>query len=354
MKTMHLKLTSIFLMLGLFFSIEGMAAKADFLKTKEVNKSYKVGKNHELKIDNKFGEVNITTWDKNEIVVKIVMSVEAKSEKETIRRLDNIDVKIAEGNDQTSFETYFVNKKKNNSSGKSEMSINYEVKMPKSNALTLDHSFGSFTINDLSGKANIELKFGNAQVGHLSHPENDLRFEFADNVEITHLEKGKLTLKYSTLKLNAANDLSINSEFSNSSINGIGNLDLRIKFGSIHIEQVIKAKVVSSMSKIEIVELKEDGDFEPKYGSLTINTVDQGMKRLVIDGEFTPIDVNIEDGASFTAHVSGSMTSIKVPKEGWTKTEKKSNSISYEGSFGAASENILKVRSSFGNIKINF
>lgn len=354
MKAMHFKLSTAIFMLLYFVSFNSFAVKADYLKTKSINKKYQVKADHKLEIDNKFGEVKITTWDKNEIVVDITISVEANNEKETIKRLDNIDVKISEGAGETSFKTYFKNEKNNKSKGKSEMSIDYEVKMPKSNALDLENAFGAFIINDLDGRADIEVKFGSARIGNLKHPESELLFEFSDPVEIEHVETARLTLKYSKLKLNSATSLNFDSEFSNTNLNGVGKLELRIKFGSIDIDQVIEADVKSNMSSIEVDNLVEKGKFDAKYGSLSIDRVKKGFTELIVDGEFSPIDISIEDGASFNAEVYGSMASIKVPSEGWSKKEKEMNSKSYKGSFGQASENRLSIKSSFGNVKLDF
>jgi hypothetical protein len=341
-------------MLLYFLSIDGFAMKEDFAKSKSINKSYQVGKNHELDIENKFGEVKITTWDKNEIVVNIIISIESNSEKETLKRLDNIDVRINEDSDKTSFETYFKNEKHKNNNGKSEMSIDYEVKMPKSNKLTLDNSFGAFIINDLDGQADITVKFGSARMGKLNNDENELLVEFSDPVEVDHFEKGKITVKYSKLKLNSSTQLNLDSEFSNSEIEGVGNLDLDIKFGSFKVDQIIDADVNSNMSSIQINTLVESGDFEAKYGSLTIDLVKKGMRNLKVDGEFSPIKITIEEGASFNAEIYGSMANINVPSEGWSEKVKEINSKSFKGSFGQASENRVHIRSSFGNVKLDF
>jgi hypothetical protein len=328
--------------------------KEDFAKSKSINKSYKVEADHELEIENKFGEVKITTWDKNEIVVNIIISVESNSEKGTMKRLNNIDVRIDEGADKTSFETYFKDDKDNNSKGKSEMSIDYEVKMPKSNNLSLSNSFGAFIINDLNGQADITVKFGSARIGKLNHSDNEINVEFSDPVEIDHLESGRISVKYSKMKLNSSTLLDLDSEFSNSEIEGVGKLDLDIKFGSFKIDQLIEADVNSNMSSIQINTLMERGDFEAKYGSLTIDLVKKGMTNLKVDGEFSPIDISIEEGASFKAEIYGSMASVNVPSDGWSEKVKDMNSRSYKGSFGQASENRVYIKSSFGNVKLDF
>ena len=351
---MHLKISTVLFMLLYFISMDGIAAKADYQQTKSVNKKYKVAQSDKLTIDNKFGDVKITTWDKNELEVNITITVTASSEKEVLKRIDNIDVKIDESADEKSFKTYFVNEKKNISNGKSEISIDYEVKMPKTNNLDVKNSFGAFIINDIDGRVIAKVKFGSARVGKVSHPDSDLRFEFSDPVEIEHIERSRLTLKYSKMSVTSATELKLISEFSNSEIQAVGNLETEIKFGSIEIRKAIKVMIKSNMSNVEIEELMEEGDFKAKYGSLEIKNVKNTMTRLVIDGEFSPIDIDIEEGASFNARLRSSMAKLKVPDLDWKKEEKEMNSAYYEGSFGQSSDNKLWITTSFGTVKLDF
>lgn len=286
-------------------------------------------------------------------MVEIIITVVSPKEKKTQDRLDNIEIDIKESAEKTSFKTK-INSNSQNINGKNSLDISYEVKMPKSNSLKLKNSFGASSLTDLNGKADLEIDFGSATIGKLSHPESILLAEFSKPVQVAYMEGGEVTAKYSTVLLAASRSLKIESEFSEIEIEVIEKLDMVFKFGSAKVMQVDEVSMKSNMSSIEIENLMKSGEFRPKYGKLTIDKVSKDMTSLVINGEFSPIRVKIEKGASFTADISSSMAGITVPSEGWREHDKSTNSESYQGSFGQAGENLLKVRSSFGSVNIDF
>jgi hypothetical protein len=288
--------------------------------------------------------------------VKITIEVKGMSENRAQKSLDAIKVDISESADKTSFITKFGDKYEgNNVKYDNEFTVDYEVKMPKSNRLNLDHSFGAFVMNDLDGATSIEISFGSANIGKLSNLSNQLKFKFSSPIEIEHIEEGELSIKYSKLNLTSSTQLEMESEFSSSKVVAIGNLELEIKFGSFDAQDLIQADVQSKMSSINVGTLHEKGVFDTKYGSLNIDEVTNKISNLDIEGEFSPIKLKIAEGASFNADFSTSMANLKVPSDkSWKERVKEHNSESYKGSFGKDTENKIKIDSNFGSVKIDF
>lgn len=354
MKTYPFKLSSFVFLLLYFVNFNAKARNSEIEKSKTVTESYAVNSDHHLSIDNRFGEVKITTWDKNELSVNVTIKVNAKNDDKAQSILDKINIEIEKDKAKSEFKTVLKNKKTTYENGKKGFEINYEIKMPKSNDLSVENQFGGFIVNDMEGKVEAEIKFGSASIGNLSHPENELRFEFSDNVTIERLDKGLLDVKFSKIKLTAATDLEVKSEFSSVDIAGIGNLDMTIKFGSADIDQVIDAKIQSNMSKINIEELNGKADITPKYGSLTIDKISKDMSEIDINGEFSPIDISFEEGAQFYLDAYSSMSGISVPNHDWEKEVKDGNSKTYKGAVGSSSGKNVTIRSSFGKVKVDF
>lgn len=354
MKIYQFKLCTIIFLLLYFFAFTVEAKKADVEKSKTISENYAVNANHELSIDNRFGDVKITTWDKNELSVKIEIKVNARNEDKAQDLLDEITIDVRKGKAESDFKTILKKKNVKYESDKKGFEINYEVNLPKGSQLNVENQFGGFVINDFDGKLNAEIKFGSASIGNLTHPDNELKFEFSDNVTIERLDKGLLDVKFSKVKLTASTDVEIKSEFSNIDSEGIGNLDLVIKFGSVEIEQVIDAKIQSNMAKIKIEELKGKANISPKYGSLTIDKISKDMTEIDINGEFSPIDISFEEGSKFYFDAYSSMSGISVPNINWEKENKDGNSKTYKGAVGGSSDKKVTIRSSFGKVKVDF
>ncbi|MEI3118892.1 MAG: hypothetical protein V8T12_09150 [Parabacteroides johnsonii] len=61
------------MLLVLFCSVSGWAAKQESIKKKEINKSFNVGKNDILPVDNRYGNITVTHWSKSEVSIRVVM-----------------------------------------------------------------------------------------------------------------------------------------------------------------------------------------------------------------------------------------------------------------------------------------
>ena len=57
------------MLLVLFCSVSGWAAKQESIKKKEINKSFNVGKNDILQVDNRYGNITVTHWSKSEVSI---------------------------------------------------------------------------------------------------------------------------------------------------------------------------------------------------------------------------------------------------------------------------------------------
>src|SRR5579859_3872517 len=65
----------------------------DVRKQRLINKSYSVTADDKLEIDNQFGNVVVSTWDKSEITVDIEISARASTEERAQEIMNRIDVK---------------------------------------------------------------------------------------------------------------------------------------------------------------------------------------------------------------------------------------------------------------------
>lgn len=75
------------MLLVLFCSVSGWAAKQESIKKKEINKSFNVGKNDILQVDNRYGNITVTHWSKSEVSIRVV--IEAKAVMTKRRRLSS-------------------------------------------------------------------------------------------------------------------------------------------------------------------------------------------------------------------------------------------------------------------------
>ena len=197
-------------------------AEPKFKKTKSYTKSYSLGSNDKINLENQFGEMKLITWDKNE--VKVDVSITGKSDEEDRAQtiLDRISISDGKDGNSVFFKTKMENQKSdwNNKKGNYNegMEINYTVYLPSGNPLKANNQFGKMIVPDYKGEAELESKFGSLTAGKITNAkEVSVEFGKADIAQITG---GKLSIKFSNGTVNKlSGDVKSNLEFSKVKLN---------------------------------------------------------------------------------------------------------------------------------------
>ncbi len=243
-----------------------MAAGGDNVEKKRtINKKYTVGPNDRLDIENSFGDVTVTTWDKDEIQVDVEIGVRANNESNAQKMLDQIEVDDKQFGGNISFRTEIGrmgnNNKYNNNENNRKFYIDYKVSMPSRNRLRIENQFGKINIPDFTGVTELTSKFGELTTGRLT------------NSKQIHVEFGKADI-------GPLNDANVVFKFNSAStLRGVsGNSKVNVEFcGNVNIvvdNATTQLSVVQSYSSInlqvtEFLSARYDiytnfGDFENK------------------------------------------------------------------------------------------
>ena len=76
-------------------------------KQKKITKSFNVSANALLKIDNSYGNIDITTWNENRVEIEVLIKTNGNDEEKVIQRLREIDVDFKASNSRVSAVTRF-------------------------------------------------------------------------------------------------------------------------------------------------------------------------------------------------------------------------------------------------------
>jgi hypothetical protein len=214
--------------------------KYEFVKNKTVNKSYNVSSSDKLKIENSFGNVEVHTWNKNEIKVDVTIEVSANNEAHAQKIIDGISVADAKSGGDISFKTSF--KDVNNSKGeKSSMKVNYDISMPASNPLRISNEFGATILPDFKGEVELSSKFGSLTAGTLIKVKA-INVEFG-KAKIASINDGPVSIKYSSAELGQlSGNIKLNLEFSKATKinidNNLASLDAKVAYSTLNLRPV--------------------------------------------------------------------------------------------------------------------
>lgn len=282
-------------------------------KSKNINKTYTLSGNDRVNINNRFGKMKVTPWEKNELKVDIVLKASANSDSRAQEILDKLSVDDAKVGSTVRFETEIDNGRDGNTTkDKERFSIDYEVYMPVKNFLEVYNEFGSTTIGDYSGEISISTKFGALTTGKLTNPKK-VSVEFG-TAEIAGIINGDIEIKFSRavigkidgsvtgqfehcsgVKLNVSpsvKSLKLNSNFTTLYLDVAKNTDLNIQvdthFGDF-----------TNKSSFDIKkEDDDDNDRGPKFDYRYTGKTGSGNTSVRVRAEFSKVitghDLNME------------------------------------------------------------
>lgn len=217
--------------------------------TKEFHEEYSAGASSELQISNKYGDVIIDSWDQDQIVIDVKVTVELPNRDKAQKLLDYINVEFSQNGDVISAKTVIDDKFSFSGWGGSSrrFSIDYTVKMPVKASLALANRYGNSEIDELQGAVNIDIKYGNLYVGTLTRgnvkPLNrisiaygkgsigdagwlDLMLRYVGETDLESCQALLIDSKYSKLSIGVASSVVGESKYDNLNIEQVNNLVL--------------------------------------------------------------------------------------------------------------------------------
>ncbi len=351
----------LFSLLILFISINLSTFANGFKKQekkKSIHKTFKVGPNDALKIKNKFGKVNITTWHKNEIVIDIQISVKSNNEEVAEQKFESIDVIFEQGSNALSVITKIESHKsffgyifKKSSV---EMTIDYEVKMPITNELDLKLSYGNAYLDRLEGPSSVEVAYGGFNIGQLLNEQNEVSLEYGTNSNINYVYAANVNAEYSKLNIEEAVNLICDAEYSDTSIGYVKKLDLKLDYGGIQIDEVDEVNVNSDYVSLAIGTIHKNLKCTADYGVIKIENLDRAFELVDIVADYTSVKIYVDEATSFDFDTQTSYAGISfdgfIPN--FTYKEDKMSDKKYKGRVGSNPSGMIQIHTEYGGIKI--
>jgi hypothetical protein len=280
-------------------------------KKRTISRSYAVGPDDRLSIENSFGNITITTWDKNEIQVDIEIGVRANTDERAQKMMDQISVSDHQGGRDIEFKTEIGNmgkgKDKDNNGGDGrKFYVDYKVTMPAKNSLRIENSFGKINVPDFAGTASLTSKFGELKTGKIP------------NAKLIHVEFGK------------------------AEIGKLNNAEVIFKFNS-------KSTVagLSGNSKVDV-----------QFCGQVSLYVESSIGDLSLFQSYSTIDLKVPETLSAQFDVYTNFGSFKNKTDFHISAENEDESSgpkfdkNYSGKAGSGSSKI-KIKSSFGSVRLS-
>lgn len=357
------------LLIVLFIGLSATGFGQSFRKSRSIVKSYKVDNTTEILVKNKYGNIQLVTWDKDSIKFEIKIEVKAKKQTKANSNFDRIDIEFVASEyyieakttftGEGSFWTDVKDKTESVFAGENKTQINYIVYLPSNLSLEIENKYGNIYSSDYDGPVNIILSNGDIK----SHSFNgrttiNLRYGYA---HINSINRGELNLSYhSELNLNQATDLKIDSRSSRISIDKADNLNITSNKDKYYLDEVKIIKASTSFSHLEIQQLGKQLTITGKYGDLDIKNLDNKVTSVNFTFNNTDISIDKEANQVFDIELTYDEDaelyfSDEMKNKSTTKENEEEKLVKTKGILGSGNSPSIRIKGTVksGTLRIN-
>lgn len=348
------------LLLALTFT--GLSLQAQEV-TKEYHKEYSANQNTNLSINNKYGDVVVSTWDRNSIVIDVKVTVLLPNRERAEKLLSYIDVIFTEEGDNISARTFIDEKFSFTGWGNTSrnFSIDYTVNMPEGNDLAVTNRYGNTELGEHSGKISLDIKYGDVKATDLSRgnvkPLSYLNIAYG-KADIERTGWLDVTARYSgSLRIGRSQALLLDSRYSKLNLEETSSVVADSKYDNIRIGTMNNLVIDCGYDDILIETLNKKLVFDGQYGSFTIEEIPESFENLEVRTKYTGVRLGIDDNANYELDARLSYGDLRFDSERFRHKRQiiENTSKEYSGTMGEEESPASRVSivSSYGTVRLD-
>lgn len=348
-----MRLLTGFILFGLLLNFSVLSAQEKVDKVQQEKFTVKEG--YLLDVESKFGDVEITNVEGNEVKIVAEIWVESRNVSKAEDLLDKLDVKLSQSGNTVSVKTVLPENMNNGKDTKFE--INIKIQAPAYSNINMLGKYSNVYIQELNGHAMLDMAYSNFKIGSLNRgnltPLNEIKFAYSDG-HIDKLNWVKMDMAYSKIDLTEASSVVLVSKYSDIKLGKCGSFIVDSKYDKFNVEELDNYNGIFKYSGIKIGNLKRNLEVESAYSNLSVEKIAAGFELIKIDSRYGGAKIILDPESSFTIKAESSVGSVSVP-DIKISTEKKNGTDEYfEGSYGQKPKSKIDVVTKTGNVKFSF
>ncbi len=315
---------------------------------KEYHKTFKVNKDVNLEVANKFGFVKIITSETSEVKIDVKITVEAKNIEKAKKLLEQINVVITGSPSKVTAITEFEK-----DSQFKELSIDYTITMPVSGNIDITNKFGAFYLNQINGKSKVAVSYGSVDIGNLNSQENDLTVKFGSG-KVKYAQYLNYTSRYSTASVKRAKLLNLDAQYGNVEVGEVGRMSLKNAYGDADLGTVVELTAEVKFGDLDIEGIIGKFIITTQYGDLDVDFISKDFDVIDIKSSFGDVDLSFQSGSNFILEGKASFGDINLPGGTISEVDDSGNSDTYNGKmFEGTSPSTVKAHMNYGDLAIH-
>jgi hypothetical protein len=338
-------LLSLLLIVIVNFSLSAQDAQ------KTYTESYDIKKGVTLSSDTKYSDIELLSWEKDVVDILVEVEVEASSKSRAEELMDKIEVQISKSGNTINLETDLDNGWHRNS----KFEINITIKAPAYINLNMENGYGDIYIQEVSGLALIDLKYGNMKAGTLSRgnekPYNMIDLAYS-NAEVDVAGWVEVELAYSDLEINQSNMLFVESKYSKLLGEKAGGIVTEGAYDKYFLDEIDSFVAELKYSGIKFGKLNKTLSLQSGYTNAKIESLSNNFDEVEASLSYGNIHMGLETGASFKFEGEAKYGNVNIDSgERMSKTKENSYTRVW-GTVGSNPKSSMKLTTKYGNINV--
>jgi hypothetical protein len=315
-----------------------------------------------IDLNNRYGDITIQSWNQNQIVIDVKVSILMPDKQKAEKLMNYIDVQFNEADKIVSAKTVFDEKFNFSGwiTGSRKFSVDYNVKMPVGANLKLVNRYGDTDIDELHGLVDIDIKYGNLNAGKLTRgnekPFNNMTISYGKG-SIDEAGWLDILVRYCPeIKISKSQALLLDSKYSKIQIGKTSSLVGESKYDNLRIEAINNLIIENGYAEVNIGSLTKKLDYKGSYGSLSAERIPSGFDSLKVNTRYTGVRLGIEETASYYLDAKVTYGGLKFNENKFRSQRQIAdhNSKEISGIIGNDEDPKSKVNieSSYGSVKL--
>lgn len=275
----------------------GMLTQAqDHTDKRSVSRSFPASHETTVEIHNKYGKIQVATWDKDSVAIEVDMVLTESSSSKLKKLKQDIQIDFTGTNSYIIAKTVIESESgrlaselksigSTISGSNKRMEINYMVYLPAHMNVVLNNKFGDIYMDDLNGQVDIELSNGVLKANNLKG-NAVITLSFANGM-IKSLGSANMKLSYSDMVLDEVGQLDLISKSSKLNVDSVNVLKIESRRDKLYFKHVGYMYGKSNFTEVWVFDFQNESSLYMKYGELTVEHVMPGFSKLYVESDYT-------------------------------------------------------------------
>jgi hypothetical protein len=284
-------------------------------------KTYKSRPGISVDINNKYGSVIVSTWDRDSVKIEVSRKIYERSGDRLNTLRDNINIDHKTTLNKITVETIFGSKHSsivrdiremaNFSVSESRSRIDYNIYLPANANIKIVNKYGNIVLPTLNGTVEIDLSNGDFQARELNGDAN-ITLAFG-NAFVGTINNGTIALNFVDFTGSKMNSVSIEGRSSDIKINSANTINLNSRRDKVQITSANNIVADTYFSNLNFLKVEKTASLKLTYGELTNITLSNRIENCDIISQTCNVNLTLINPLPYKAMIKQNRGTINLP-----------------------------------------